>query len=428
MTPTATRPGKLTEAVTADRRSPTEASLSGSAAPFERAGHRALPAFLDVASAGQVYDRLSAAVAAGAGKGLPRTGFTGRPRPRAGHSGPQVPAVAVAGRLRDAVASPRRVTDQTRSRWRHRPISAVQRGGRRQRAGGGACYTPARPGMRGFAWREQATRVRGVRTGPGRSGCHSIRTAVASSRSWPCWYSTIARLSRRIVSGAGRSALLCRMMKSARRCRPKSRRPPGLRLRRPCRAERGPGAPVFPRTILAETGDPARFATARALVKHTGLCLRDNASGAAQGKTSISGPAARPAARRLAGRVGGDAEQPGDGRTVQPPDHPAGQPAGPPASPDRLRGCPTALDPRRGHPPRPLGSRHRSRNPPSAPGQAGPEHRRLEPRAARGAVKTRAGRARTSLEEPTSRMSMGSPARLLSKLDSRCRETSPLES
>jgi hypothetical protein len=56
--------------------------------------------------------------------------------------------------------SRRGVTNQTQSRWRQRPISAVQRGGRRQRAGGGACYTPARPGMRGFAWREQATRVR----------------------------------------------------------------------------------------------------------------------------------------------------------------------------------------------------------------------------------------------------------------------------
>jgi len=33
-----------------------------------------------------------------------------------------------------------------------------------------------------------------------------------------------------------------------------------------------------------------------------------------------------------------------------------------------------------------------------------------------------------SLEEPTLRRSMGSPVRLLSKLDSRCRETSPLES
>src|SRR5207253_2531933 len=32
--------------------------------------------------------------------------------------------------------------------------------------------------------------------------------------------------------------------------------------------------------ILAETGDPARFATPRALVKHAGLCPRDNSSGA----------------------------------------------------------------------------------------------------------------------------------------------------
>ena len=41
--------------------------------------------------------------------------------------------------------------------------------------------------------------------------------------------------------------------------------------------------------ILAETGDPARFATARALVKHAGLRPRDDSSGAAQGRTSISG-------------------------------------------------------------------------------------------------------------------------------------------
>jgi transposase len=41
--------------------------------------------------------------------------------------------------------------------------------------------------------------------------------------------------------------------------------------------------------ILAETGDPTRFSSARALVKHAGLCPRDNASGAYQGKTGISG-------------------------------------------------------------------------------------------------------------------------------------------
>jgi transposase len=54
--------------------------------------------------------------------------------------------------------------------------------------------------------------------------------------------------------------------------------------------------------ILAETGDPARFATPRALVKHAGLCPRDNASGAAQGKTSISGRG-RPGLRLAAWRA-----------------------------------------------------------------------------------------------------------------------------
>ena len=47
--------------------------------------------------------------------------------------------------------------------------------------------------------------------------------------------------------------------------------------------------PAGAAAILAETGDPARFASPRALVKHAGLCPRDNASGAFQGKTSISG-------------------------------------------------------------------------------------------------------------------------------------------
>jgi transposase len=54
--------------------------------------------------------------------------------------------------------------------------------------------------------------------------------------------------------------------------------------------------------ILAETGDPARFATPRALVKHAGLCPRENASGAAQGKTTISGRG-RPGLRLAAWRA-----------------------------------------------------------------------------------------------------------------------------
>jgi transposase len=42
-------------------------------------------------------------------------------------------------------------------------------------------------------------------------------------------------------------------------------------------------------TILAETGDPHRFDSGRAVVKLAGLCPRDNASGTSQGTTRISG-------------------------------------------------------------------------------------------------------------------------------------------
>ena len=54
--------------------------------------------------------------------------------------------------------------------------------------------------------------------------------------------------------------------------------------------------------ILAETGDPSRFSSARAVVKHAGLCSRDNASGAYQGKTGISGRG-RPQLRLAAWRA-----------------------------------------------------------------------------------------------------------------------------
>ncbi len=54
--------------------------------------------------------------------------------------------------------------------------------------------------------------------------------------------------------------------------------------------------------ILAETGDPARFATPRSLVKHAGLCPRDNASGEFQAKTPISGRG-RPGLRVAAWRA-----------------------------------------------------------------------------------------------------------------------------
>lgn len=41
--------------------------------------------------------------------------------------------------------------------------------------------------------------------------------------------------------------------------------------------------------ILAETGDPARYDTGRAWVKHAGLAPRDNESGAFKGRTQVSG-------------------------------------------------------------------------------------------------------------------------------------------
>jgi transposase len=54
--------------------------------------------------------------------------------------------------------------------------------------------------------------------------------------------------------------------------------------------------------ILAETGDPARFDSARCLVKHAGLCPRDNASGHQHGTTRISGRG-RPGLRVAAWRA-----------------------------------------------------------------------------------------------------------------------------
>jgi transposase len=61
-------------------------------------------------------------------------------------------------------------------------------------------------------------------------------------------------------------------------------------------------SPVGAAAILAETGDLARFDTARALVKHAGLCPRANESGTYTGITRISGRG-RPALRLAAWRA-----------------------------------------------------------------------------------------------------------------------------
>ena len=54
--------------------------------------------------------------------------------------------------------------------------------------------------------------------------------------------------------------------------------------------------------ILAETGDPTRFDSPRALVKHAGLCPRENSSGTATGRSRISGRG-RPLLRLAAWRA-----------------------------------------------------------------------------------------------------------------------------
>ena len=54
--------------------------------------------------------------------------------------------------------------------------------------------------------------------------------------------------------------------------------------------------------ILAETGDPRRFATARALVKHSGLAPREKLSGTFIGRTKLTGQG-RPGLRVAAWRA-----------------------------------------------------------------------------------------------------------------------------
>ena len=54
--------------------------------------------------------------------------------------------------------------------------------------------------------------------------------------------------------------------------------------------------------ILAETGDPSRFATGRAIVKHAGLAPREKKSGAFTGKTKLTG-VGRPRLRAAAWRA-----------------------------------------------------------------------------------------------------------------------------
>ena len=61
-------------------------------------------------------------------------------------------------------------------------------------------------------------------------------------------------------------------------------------------------SPVGAAAILAQTGDPRRFATGRALVKHAGLAPREKLSGAFTGRTRLTGQG-RPGLRLAAWRA-----------------------------------------------------------------------------------------------------------------------------
>jgi len=61
-------------------------------------------------------------------------------------------------------------------------------------------------------------------------------------------------------------------------------------------------SPVGAAAVLAETGDPRRFTTARAVVKHVGLAPREKLSGTYVGRTKLTG-AGRPGLRLAAWRV-----------------------------------------------------------------------------------------------------------------------------
>jgi transposase len=61
-------------------------------------------------------------------------------------------------------------------------------------------------------------------------------------------------------------------------------------------------SPVGAAAILAETGDPRRFATARSLVKHAGLAPREKLSGPFVGRTKLTGQG-RPGLRLAAWRT-----------------------------------------------------------------------------------------------------------------------------
>jgi transposase len=136
-------------------------------------------------------------------------------------------------------------------------------------------------------------------------------------------------------------------------------------------------SPVGAAAILAETGDPTRFATARALVKHAGLAPREKLSGTFTGRTKLTGQG-RPKLRLAAWRAVWAALQTNRLRRPIPiPDHPGHQQAHPDPGADRDRRGDPAAPARDDHHRRCLGPRHRHAR---HPRQAGNHTRRLTSR------------------------------------------------
>jgi transposase len=107
--------------------------------------------------------------------------------------------------------------------------------------------------------------------------------------------------------------------------------------------------------ILAETGDPRRFATVRALVKHAGLAPREKLSGAFTGRTKLTGQG-RPGLRLAAWRAvwGAQRANPVYGARYQQ----GAQQAHPNPGPDSRRRGDLAAAARRHHHRTGLGSAH----------------------------------------------------------------------
>ncbi len=126
--------------------------------------------------------------------------------------------------------------------------------------------------------------------------------------------------------------------------------------------------------ILAETGDPRRFATARALVKHAGLAPREKTVRHVHRPDQADRPGRRAAAGRLARGLGSPARQPGLRGPLPAPDQQGAQQAHAHPGADRDRRRDPAAPARRHHHRPGLGPGHRHpRHPAGTPQRSPPE-------------------------------------------------------